>query len=57
MSASESNTTLSFPGELVDPWQTREAKLTVPVLQLLSKERGVYGLRNGDYERYRSVLI
>lgn len=25
----------------------------LPVLQLLSKERGVYGLRNGDYERYR----
>ena len=23
------------------------------VLSLLSKERGVYGLRNGDYDKYR----
>jgi signal recognition particle subunit SRP68 len=27
--------------------------LTRAVLSLLSKERAVYGLRNGDYERYR----
>lgn len=34
------------------PDQTLLSELTA-VLSLLSKERGVYGLRNGDYDKYR----
>ena len=43
---------LSFGGQLrissLSPQLTND-----PVLSLLSRERGVYGLRNGDHERYR----
>ncbi|GFZ44667.1 hypothetical protein JCM24511_02391 [Saitozyma sp. JCM 24511] len=33
---------------------TESKDLSFKVLSLLSKERGVYGLRNGDHERYRN---
>ncbi|ORY27371.1 hypothetical protein BCR39DRAFT_469451 [Naematelia encephala] len=32
---------------------TQQPDLSFKVLSLLSKERGIYGLRNGDHERYR----
>lgn len=41
-------------GLAFEEWFVWALSLT-PVLNLLSRERGVYGLRNGDHERYRYV--
>jgi hypothetical protein len=53
MSAAAPPQDLSFKGKLCVIEDKLVIQLTEPVLNLLSKERGIYGLRNGDHERYR----
>ena len=43
---------ISFGGKLARTLRLR-LRSRPSVLSLLSKERGVYGIRNGDHERYQ----